>query len=178
MTREETSKLLAVIAATFPNFKVENKTQTLDAWHFLLEDEDYSAISIALKTYIKTSGSAFAPSVPELIQMAYKPKSLGMLSEVEAWGLVSKAIRRSGYNSIEEFEKLPALVQKAVGSPSMLQNWSQSDLDSLETVVASNFQRTYRTILAREEEIARLPKEARGQLESLQQLAIGAKDEK
>jgi len=177
MTREETKKLLAIIDATYPNFKVEDAKTTLDAWHFLLEEEDYNQLSLALKTYIKTSGSGFAPSVSQLIDMAYKPKELNELSETQAWDLVSKAVSRSGYNAEEEFNKLPPLVQKAVGSPTMLHSWSQSDMEAFETVVASNFQRSYRTVVQRERDIARLPKEARVQLESLQQMAIGVRDE-
>lgn len=42
------------------------------------------------------------------------------LNELEAWSLVEKAIRNSIYNSQEEFSKLPPLVQKAVGSPNVL----------------------------------------------------------
>lgn len=177
MTREEVKKILMIMDASYPNFKVEDLTSTIDAWLFALEDEDYTAITVALKTFLKTSGSAFAPSASQLIEMAYKPKSLNQLSEVEAWDLVSKAVRRSAYNAEEEFNKLPPVVQKAVGSPSMLHAWSQSDLEAFETVVASNFERAYKTVLKREEEIDRLPKEARLQLETLHQLVIGVNDE-
>lgn len=175
MTREETKRILMVIDATYTTFKVDNLSDVLDAWHFFLADHDYNEIAIALKTYVNTSGSTFAPSVSQLIAMTRKTEELGTMTELEAWSLVSKAICNSIYHAQEEFDKLPALAQKAVGSPEQLTSWAMGDDASLETVIASNFQRSYRAIIQREQTIRALPIEARQKLENLQRLAIGEK---
>lgn len=164
MSREDTAKILSVISMTYPNFKVENKTQTLDAWTWALEEYSYEQIQLALKMYINTSGSAFAPSVAELIQMTKKPAELQELSEAEAWAMVKKAISNGNYHAEEEFEKLPEIVKKAVGGASMIRQWAVTDSNEVNTVIMSNFQRAYKVICKREQEKATLPAEIRNRL--------------
>lgn len=175
MTREEVKKIIFVIASAYPTFKPNDVSMVIDSWHFFLADYDYNEIAIALKTFVNTSGKGFAPSVDQLIAMTRKTEELGTMSELEAWSLVSKAICNSIYHAQEEFDKLPALAQKAIGSPEQLTSWAMGDDASLETVIASNFQRSYRAIIQREQTIRALPIEARQKLENLQRLAIGEK---
>ena len=74
-----------------------------------------------------------------------------------AWGLVSKALRNGTYGAVEEFNKLPPLVKQAVGMPDNLKNWATSDYQTIETVIQSNFLRTYETVVKRANEINRMP---------------------
>jgi hypothetical protein len=71
--------------------------------------------------------------------------------------LVSKAIRNGYYGAEEEFAKLPEVVKKAVGNPANLRAWAHTDEQSIENVVQSNFLRTYRVVVKRESENAKLP---------------------
>jgi hypothetical protein len=76
---------------------------------------------------------------------------------MEAWSLVSNAIKNGYYGAEEEFAKLPEVVQKAVGTPANLRAWAHTDEASIENVVQSNFMRTYRTVVKRETEYAKMP---------------------
>ena len=40
-------KIIAVIAATFPNFDSDDPATTIDAWHIFLADYSYQDISIS-----------------------------------------------------------------------------------------------------------------------------------
>lgn len=157
MEKEDTKKLLAVIVASFPNYKPENTQFTLNTWHEMLKDYDKGIVFMALKAYIATDTSGFAPSIGQVINQISKLQAKEELTEIQAWGLVSKALRNGYYHSEEEFDKLPPTVQKAVGSPQMLQNWAMSDAGSIETVVASNFMRTYNAVVKRQEMESKLP---------------------
>ena len=95
---------------------------------------------------------------------------------MEAWALVSRAIRNGYYGAEKEFEKLPPLVQKAVGTPGQLRNWSQTDMESIENVVQSNFMRTYRTVVKSSQEIARMPENIRNLIEQTGQKMLGVKE--
>ena len=88
------------------------------------------------------------------------------LSDLEAWAVVRKALGRSGYYWEEEYAKLPKPVRKAVGHAYNLREWSQMETDTVESVIQSQFLRSYRTILSREEELRKLPKPIRDRLES------------
>lgn len=160
MTEIETSKIIASIIATFPNYKPVDIKAVIKEWTIFLSDYSYEEVSAGLKIYILSNDSGFAPSIGQIvdkIRLVSKPQEL---NEMEAWSLVSKAIRNSGYNSVEEFSKLPKIVQKAVGIPEQLRTWAL-DEDFKETVVMSHFINCYRIELKRAEEMQKMPTDIR-----------------
>lgn len=156
MTRDETKKLIMIICSTYPNYKPMDLKDTINVWHFMLSDFEYSEISVALKAYILSDTSGFAPTVGQLVEKSRKLKAPEELNEMQAWALVSKALRNGTYGADEEFNKLPVLVQQAVGSPSQLRNWATTDYESVENVIQSNFMRTYRAVCNRANEFSKL----------------------
>lgn len=168
MTREETQNLLAMIQATYPNFNPLDKTAAVNAWHMALSDCEWKNIQKAFAVYMRTNTSGFAPSPGQIVEkmvMLTIPQEMG---ELEAWSLVSKALRNSTYNSTEEFEKLPELCQKAIGRPEQLRLWA-TDENYNESVASSNFMRSYRMAKSRNEEMNRMPEKIRNFIESLKQ---------
>lgn len=158
MTRDETKQVLMRISSVYPNWKpTADLTFVTETWWEYLCEYTYEQILAALKTYIATDKSGFAPSIGQLIDKLMVIEQPQQLSELEAWALVSNALRNGYYHAEEEFEKLPPLVQKAVGTPSNIRNWSQTDTMSVENVIQSNFIKTYRTVVLREEEYRKLP---------------------
>lgn len=155
MTRDETKKIIRIIADSYPNYKPRDISETIDVWSMMLEEYPYNQIAMALKAYILTDTSGFAPSIGQLVNKLTNAEP--QLNEMEAWSLVSKAIRNGYYGAEEEFAKLPEVVQKAVGNPANLRAWSHTDEQSIENVVQSNFLRTYRAVVKRESENAKLP---------------------
>ena len=161
MTREEAKKIIMVMCTTYPNYHPDNLSDTVDVWTMMLEDFTYQEISLALKAYILTDTSGFAPSVGALVA---KVRKTNELNELEAWSMVSKALKNGTYGAEEEFAKLPPIVQKAVGAPSNLRQWAQTDADSVENVIQSNFIKTYRSAVKREQELQALPQNIRNAL--------------
>jgi hypothetical protein len=159
MSRDETKKILMRIQTTFPNWKPQGDLSlVVDVWHEYLEDYEYEEILIALKAYTTTDTSGFAPSIGQLIGKLQTISNANKeLNEMEAWSLVSQALKNGYYGAEEEFAKLPEVVQKAVGTPANLRAWAHTDESSIENVVQSNFMRTYRTVVKRESECAKLP---------------------
>ena len=166
MTREECKQLIMICEATYPNFRASNPAETLNAWHMILGEYDYQTMLMALKMYIHTSGSAFAPSVSELIAMTRKPQELTMVSEVDVWREVRPAIRNSGYHAEEEFNKLSETAKKMVGDPQQLREWAMLPSEDIDTVVQSNFKNRFKAMQTRQAEINAMPKEIRQMIES------------
>ena len=160
MTRDETVNIIRVMVDSYPNYKPNNLSETVDVWHTMLSDYDYNLVSMALKSYILSDTSGFAPAIGQIVAKMHAITQPQELNEMEAWSLVSKAIRNSIYNSADEYAKLPPIVQKAVGLPSQLMQWAIDDSYN-ESVVSSNFMRCYRIELAREKELSMLPEDAR-----------------
>lgn len=159
MTREETKKIIRIMCDSYPNYKPMDLSETVDVWTMMLEEYTYEQISIALKAYVLSDTSGFAPSVGQLVAKVQTITQPQELNEMEAWALVSRAIRNSSYNSESEYAKLPPIVQNAVGMPSQLRQWA-IDENYNEEVVMSQFMRTYRTEVARKTEFQKLPSEA------------------
>lgn len=160
MTREETIKILMVVQAAYPNYKPPDKTVTVNFWYEMLSDYSYQQIEAAVKAFIRTDNRGFAPSIGDIMDKIQLLFGDAQLNEVEAWELVWKAICNSGYHSEEEFEKLPELAKKSVGSPSQLRQWALSNVDD-KTISywKTDFQRLYRTFQQREREINKLSPE-------------------
>ena len=160
MTRDETIQLLMVIQAAYPNYKPPDKTVAVNTWLMMLEEYDKQSVMMAIKVYIATDTSGFAPSIGQVIDKIKSITTPKSMSEIEAWSLVRKAISDSGYNATARFNELPPECQRAVGTPSQLRMWAQ-DTEFNENVVSSNFMRCYRTELAKQREIDRMPSEIR-----------------
>jgi len=167
MTREETVKIIRIMSDCYPNYKPNNLSETVDVWQMMLDEYSYNQVSIALKAYVTSDTSGFAPSVGEIvakIQLVSQPQELDGMA---AWGLVSKALRNGTYGAVEEFNKLPPLVRQAVGIPDNLKNWATSDYQTIETVIQSNFLRTYETVVKRANEINRMPDDIKSLIEKM-----------
>lgn len=157
MTGEEVGKLLMTIQAYYPNYNPPDKKITLNAWHIMLAEYPEELVLQALRACIATNTSGFAPDIGQImskIQTISQPQELDGMA---AWGLVSKALRNGTYGAVEEFNNLPPLVRQAVGMPDNLKNWATSDYQTIETVIQSNFLRTYETVVKRANEINRMP---------------------
>lgn len=174
MTREETVKIIRIICGSFSNFKPSDLSETVDIWNMMLDEYTYNQIAGALKSYILSDSTGFAPSIGQLIAKVKTIEEPAQLNETEAWGLVSKAIRNGYYGAVEEFSKLPPLVQKAVGTPDNLRNWSQTNLESVETVIQSNFLRAYRVEAQRAAEISKMPSNIKTMIENTSQNSYSA----
>ena len=147
------------IQCSYPNFKPAVPIEfMIDIWCDDLADYSYQEVYQALKVYKTQDTSGFAPTVEQLIDKIYSVKELvDDNSEMEMWNKVYKAICNSGYNANAEFYDLPEICQKVIGSPNQLHQWSQMELDDIQSVVQSNFMRSYRSETTRQKQIVRLP---------------------
>lgn len=153
MTRDEVIKLLMMIQAAYPNYKPQDKTVTVNMWHEMLQEYDANAVSVSFKSYVATDSSGFAPSIGQIIGRLNSVTNEGSEMEaLEAWALVSRAIRNGYYGAEVEFSKLPPLVQKAVGSPMNIRNWATTDMKSVENVIMSQFISAYKTVQKRDKD--------------------------
>lgn len=161
MTREETTKILAVLRAAYPSFYKDFDRDDLVAivnlWHSVFVADDYAAVSGAVKALIATRTTTYPPVIGEIKAKLSDLFSAGCLTELEAWGLVSKAISNGYYGYKEEYAKLPVAVQRAIGRPEQLREWAVMDVETTQSVVASNFMRAYKVATKREKETAMLP---------------------
>lgn len=165
MTREETIKVLAVLKAAYPAFyrgmKADELNGIVNLWASQFEGDDYKTVGAAVQAHIATDTKGYPPHIGAIKEAIRKITQPDEMSEMEAWGYVASALRNSGYNSVTEFDKLPPVVQRIVGSPSQLREWAMMDSDTVQSVVQSNFMRSYRARAQHEREYLALPENVR-----------------
>lgn len=167
MTKNETVKIIRIMYDCYPNYKPDNLSETIDVWQEMLKDYNYELVAIALRAFVYSNASGFAPSIGQLIDKLKTISQPQGLDGMTAWGLVRKALNNGTYGAVEEFNKLPPLVQKAVGIPDNLRNWATTDYQTIETVIQSNFLRTYETLVKRADEINRMPDNIKSLIENV-----------
>lgn len=157
----ETAQILKICDTEWPQsfarMSAEDGKTRLQLWATMFADDDARLVGAALKTIIAAGNREFAPGVGQIKEQMRKLVSNGEKTEAEAWARILKAIRNSGYDSKRQFERLPPILQKIVGSPSQLREWGMMDSETLHSVVASNVQRAYRTMQQRENEAKKIP---------------------
>ena len=165
MTREDTIKILAVLRGAYPAFYRDITKQeaesTIALWMSMFDEEPYELVGAAVKAFISGDSKGFPPSigqVKERIRQITQPEEM---TEQEAWSYVSKALRNSTYGSVEEFAKLPPEVQAVVHDPGQLRQWAMTPADEVETVIASNFMRSFRAKQKATKEYMALPTEVK-----------------
>lgn len=159
MDTKETAAVLAVIKTAYPKY-YDNKTEkelkdTVSLWQAMLAEYQSQIVTSAVKALIATN--KYPPTIAEVIEKINFLTNPNRMGEVEAWGLVKAAIRNSAYHSIEEFDKLPDDIKATLGSPSTLREWAISEDENSETVIASNFMRSYRAKVDERKTIEAIP---------------------
>lgn len=165
MDRTETMKILSVLRGAYPAFYRDTSRQEAEAivslWADMFAEDEYMLVAAAVKSLIVADKKGFPPVIGQVKEYIRKLTAPQEMTEQEAWALVAKAIRNGTWGAKEEFEALPPKIQRIVGSPQQLTDWAKMDSDSVHSVVASNFQRSFRAKAKADKEYAALPSEVK-----------------
>lgn len=177
MTVQETGAVLDLINIEYPQFysglSASNRKGKLALWAGMFADDPFELVAAAVKAFITSNEKGFPPHIGAIKTMMGRLVEPVGLDAAQAWSLVRKAVSCSGYRSQEAFDALPESVQRLVGSPSQLHAWSQMDAQTLDSVVASNFQRAFRERTSKELQFALLPEDVKRTLkEASKQFAL------
>lgn len=105
MTRDETKKIIMLISATYPNFKPADLTFTVDAWAVMFEGYDYNRVEAALKDYITSDTSGFAPSIGQLVDKMHALTKRANIKKIELKMLCGNNNGINGKNPFGIIEK-------------------------------------------------------------------------
>lgn len=168
MTLEETARVMDLLADNYPWFykgKHAGKRETaLVLWADAFQDEGVDMVLAAVRAMISIKENDHAPTPGEVKSFLRRIKEPEEMTEMEAWGLVSGAAKNALYASREEFDRLPPALQRMVGTPEQLRAYAMMDAQTLESVVGSNFMRSFKVRQRRERELDMLPESLRAAL--------------
>lgn len=155
MEKNEFAILTKAMKAVYSDPKFIADKDAFTVWYELLKDIPYDVCQAAIHKYMSTS--KFPPTIADIRTIATELTAPDLMTEGEAWALVYKAICNSGYKAREQFEKLPPECQRAVGNPAILREWALLPITEVNTVIQSNFMRSYKVECKRTHEYAQLP---------------------
>lgn len=154
MTFNDFLKLVEITENYYPGIKTIPSTDVgLELWFNELKDFDFNKTAKGLKNFVRTS--TFPPKLCDFVDFAISADEKKYLPPEEAWGLVFKAICNSGYNSTEEFAKLPKECQEAVGSPWVLKEMAICGIDYVNKTEKYNFLSAYKQIVDKKKKLCR-----------------------
>lgn len=161
MTRNETLQILSILRKAYPMFykgiTEQEAKDTVDLWYMMFEDDDVLLVINAVKAHIATDEKGYPPVIGVIKKKIRELSQPETMTEMEAWNLVKKAVSNGLYHSKEEFDKLPPTIQRLVGSHNVLREWAMLNMDQFDTVVQSNFMRSYKVRAEKEKEYLALP---------------------
>ena len=166
MQLQEVKDLLTVIRLNYPqSFRDYTKKQGeayVAMMYEAFKDDPTELVTSAVKSIIYSDTREFAPNIGQIKNKMFELTNTGM-TEQEAWLMVKKACGNGLYGAEEEYSKLPATIQKLV-TPQQIRDWAMIDSDELNTVVASNFMRSYKVRAGKDREYEMLPKDIKNMI--------------
>lgn len=154
MAPSEVAKLLAVIAAAYPGFEVDETRHRL--WCEMVGDLDYQVAAMAVRRHIGTS--RFAPTVADIREQSLAAAGDEVITAAEAWGELMQAVRRYGYYRAEE--GLASLSPETRRVAEMI-TWRGINLSENLDVLRGQFMRMYQMVHERAQRERQLPENVR-----------------
>lgn len=170
MTKEETKQILTVLRINYPhsfkNLSNDDAFAYLDLWTQAFKDDDVRIVTAAVQSIIYSDTREFAPNIAQVKSRMQQLINGNSITEQEAWEYIRKACGNSLYNSKKEHDKLPPVIQGMV-SADQLKQWAQLPADEFNTVIQSNFMRSYKVRASQEQQIQMLPNEIKSMISNL-----------
>ena len=168
MTRQETGIIMDILATAYPRFyagpDAPDPEKAVALWAEMFAEDDVAVVAAAVKALIATDDKGFPPHIGAVKAKVRQITQPSGMTPQEAWNLVAKAIRNSAYESREEYSKLPKEIQRLVGSPNQLRDWATMDSETVHSVVASNFQRSFTARQKADNDFKALPRDVQAMI--------------
>lgn len=163
MTRQETGIIMDILTTAYPTFyngrNAPDMRMTVNLWAEMFAEDDVKIVAAAVKALIATDDKGFPPHIGAVKGRIRQISNPDEMTEQEAWAHIAKALRNSSYNAEEEFSKLPPILQDVVHAPQQLREWARMDEATVQSVVASNLQRSFRAKAQSRRDFEALPQD-------------------
>lgn len=163
MTQEETYKVLGILKSGWPGYfrqmDAKEARGIADLWSAVLVDYPVELVAGAVKRFLVQDTKGYPPSIGQVIASinAISRPPLDEMTESEAWSRIKTALKNGLYNAKKEYDKLPPVLRRIVGSSERLHDWALMEEDVVETNVRAMICRSYTQQVEREREQTALP---------------------
>lgn len=147
MTNEEVIKCLGILKISYPVFakglSKRDADNLIELWTVSFADYPYEVVSRAVYDLIGTKKD-FAPDIAAVKERVREMCAVaaGEPTDADLWNLLCRAASNSAYNSESEYQKLPEILKRYVGSPSGLRDMAMIEENVFHTVTKGTFFKT------------------------------------
>lgn len=143
MNKEEIILMLSILKKAYPNFykniTKQEAEDTINLYEEMFKDCDGKLVLYTVKELINTF--EYPPTIATIKKKMYELTHIEDESPSDLWEILLKAIGRSGYYAVDEFEKLPDIIKEFIKSPHQLHELSQIPSETLHSVIRGQFLR-------------------------------------
>lgn len=149
MNRTEAMKIVAMIETNWQ--PVKDQEASYDLWAAAFKDDPFEMVETAVMALVQTDLGEFRPTVAKVRKMMRDILYGRPMTETEAWLAVKNSFHEAQEGSEtlrgarSAWKKLPEDIQKIV-TPKQLRDWNGIETEQLDTVIQSNFMRSYREL--------------------------------
>lgn len=145
---------------TYPRFyqttqSNEDVNMTIDIWYDVFRNDNVDLIKVAVKSLIQHL--EYPPTIADVRKEMGKLVGTATNEDlaIDEWNKIRQAIKSSGYYAKENFDTLPEIAKRFVGTPQQLKDWAISE-DFNSEVLRSQFLKQYEVLKEREKYTASL----------------------
>ena len=163
MTQGETYNVLGLLKRGWPGyFRQMGRAEAegmADLWCRMLADYPVELVAGAVERFLVQDTKGYPPSIGQVIASinAIHHPPVDEMTESEAWSRIKSALKNGLYNAQKEYDKLPPVLRRIVGSSERLHDWALMDADTVETNIRAMICRSYTQQVEREREQTALP---------------------
>lgn len=149
MNENEAMMIVAMLETNWQPFKATKPA--IDLWASAFESDPYELVRTAVMALIQTDPSDFRPTVAKVRRKMHDMVYGRRMTETEAWLSVKNSLPEAQESpetlkgAKTAWAKLPEDVQKLV-TPRQLLDWNSIEAEQMDTVIQSNFMRSYREL--------------------------------
>ena len=149
MNTDEATMIVAMLETNWQPFK--NTDAAVDLWASAFESEPYQMVRTAVMALIQTDPSDFRPTVAKVRRKMHDMVYGRRMTETEAWLSVKNSLPEAQESpetlkgAKTAWAKLPEDVKKLV-TPRQLLEYNSIEAEQMDTVIQSNFMRSYREL--------------------------------
>lgn len=168
----EATQIIAMIETNWQPFK--NTGAAIKLWASAFAEDPYTLVNTAVMTMIQTDASDFRPNVAKVRRKMHDIVYGERMTETEAWLTVKNSLPEAQESpetlkgARSAWDKLPDDIKKLV-TPKQLLDYNSVETATLDTVIQSNFMRSYREVSDRRYSKESLPKTTLKEIDAIRQ---------
>lgn len=153
MTFEETREILRILKlnymASFSKMTKEDSMDFLNLWSEAFNNDDVRLVIQAVKSIIYSDTREFAPNIGQVKAKMFELSGIKQMDVGDAWQKVMRNISCNPQYARENYEKLPANIQKALGSYGVLKEIGYMDNNAVNFARRA-FEKRFKEVLEEE----------------------------